>query len=101
MTGAGADSRAAARRDRPAICGRCYEVPAQLQGADLGRRAGGRLRDGAGQSGNRHQGGSGAQLRAGVRGVSRDPRCTAETPALYSYRRDGRTGRFAGLVWLA
>jgi copper oxidase (laccase) domain-containing protein len=38
---------------------------------------------------------------AGVRAVSRDPRCTAETPELYSYRRDGRTGRFAGLVWLA
>ena len=46
--------------------------------------------------------GVGAQLAAaGVRAVSRDPRCTAETPALYSYRRDGRTGRFAGLVWLA
>jgi len=36
-----------------------------------------------------------------VRGVTRDPRCTAETAGLYSYRRDGRTGRFAGFVWLA
>jgi hypothetical protein len=43
-----------------------------------------------------------AQLaRAGVRQVSADPRCTAEAPELYSYRRDGTTGRFAGLVWLA
>jgi polyphenol oxidase len=33
--------------------------------------------------------------------VARDPRCTAETPTLYSYRRDGLTGRLAGLVWLA
>jgi hypothetical protein len=36
-----------------------------------------------------------------VRQVSADPRCTAEAPELYSYRRDGTTGRFAGLVWLA
>jgi copper oxidase (laccase) domain-containing protein len=33
--------------------------------------------------------------------VASDPRCTAETPSLYSYRRDGRTGRLAGLIWLA
>ena len=26
--------------------------------------------------------------------------CTVETPAYYSHRRDGVTGRFAGLVWL-
>jgi hypothetical protein len=26
--------------------------------------------------------------------------CTAEDPGLYSYRRAGVTGRFAGLVWL-
>jgi len=46
--------------------------------------------------------GVGAQLaRAGVSAVARDPRCTGETPSLYSYRRDGRTGRLAGLVWLA
>jgi polyphenol oxidase len=43
-----------------------------------------------------------AQLAsAGVQAVARDPRCTAETPDLYSYRRDGLTGRLAGLVWLA
>jgi copper oxidase (laccase) domain-containing protein len=33
--------------------------------------------------------------------VADDRRCTAETPDLYSFRRDGRTGRFAGLIWLA
>src|SRR5699024_5374511 len=26
--------------------------------------------------------------------------CTAESPDLFSYRRDGTTGRFAGIVWL-
>ncbi|MEV4258835.1 laccase domain-containing protein, partial [Spirillospora sp. NPDC049652] len=41
------------------------------------------------------------QLAAcGVTGVRVDPRCTIETPDLFSYRRDGRTGRFAGFVWL-
>jgi copper oxidase (laccase) domain-containing protein len=37
---------------------------------------------------------------AGVTGVAVSPRCTAEDPTLYSYRRDGPTGRFAGLAWL-
>ena len=29
-----------------------------------------------------------------------DAACTIETPALFSHRRDGVTGRFAGVVWL-
>lgn len=32
--------------------------------------------------------------------VTVDGRCTIEDPDLYSYRREGRTGRFAGYVWL-
>jgi hypothetical protein len=36
--------------------------------------------------------------RAGVTDVHADPRCTAEDPSLFSYRRDGRTGRQASLV---
>ena len=32
--------------------------------------------------------------------VLRVPGCTRESPHLYSYRRDGRTGRFAGLIRL-
>jgi purine-nucleoside/S-methyl-5'-thioadenosine phosphorylase / adenosine deaminase len=42
-----------------------------------------------------------AQLAAaGVGQVSQDGRCTRESADLYSYRRDGTTGRFAALVWL-
>jgi purine-nucleoside/S-methyl-5'-thioadenosine phosphorylase / adenosine deaminase len=85
----------------PAICGSCYEVPAELQ-SDVEQRLPGsacRTRDG----------GTGLDLRAGVAaqlsaiGVGRvivDPRCTTEDPELYSHRRDGVTGRQAGLVWL-
>jgi polyphenol oxidase len=83
----------------PHICGRCYEVPAELQQevADLepatasttswGTPA---LDIGAGVT---------AQLeRLGVQ-VHDTSRCTLESPDLYSHRRDGaRAGRFAGLV---
>jgi copper oxidase (laccase) domain-containing protein len=38
--------------------------------------------------------------RAGIPEVVHDPRCTVEDPTLFSHRRDGVTGRQAGLVWL-
>lgn len=38
--------------------------------------------------------------RLGVARVADDLRCTAESAELFSYRRDGTTGRFAGLIWL-
>jgi hypothetical protein len=42
-----------------------------------------------------------AQLAAaGVKAVAVDGRCTRESAELYSYRRDGTTGRFASLAWL-
>ena len=37
-------------------------------------------------------------LAAGVETIEADPWCTAESPDLFSYRRDGVTGRFAGVV---
>ena len=86
----------------PAACGRCYEVPAELRdqvAAVLPET----------WSATRHatpaldlRAGIAAQLTtAGVTDVRHDARCTIETPELYSYRRDGRTGRFAGYIWLA
>ena len=36
----------------------------------------------------------------GIGKVGADPRCTMEDKALYSYRRDGRTGRQAAITWL-
>jgi polyphenol oxidase len=85
----------------PAICGRCYEVPPDMQ-ADIEARL-------PGSASTTSTGTTGLDLRAGVAaqltdlGIPRvmvDPRCTAEDPELFSYRRDGVTGRQAGVVWL-
>ncbi|GAY10633.1 peptidoglycan editing factor PgeF [Pseudonocardia sp. N23] len=85
----------------PAVCGGCYEVPAEMRdevGAVL-----------PGSGGRTRRGTPGIDIRAGlhrqldmfgVRGVARDPRCTMEDPALFSHRREGSTGRQAGVVWL-
>jgi polyphenol oxidase len=43
-----------------------------------------------------------AQLdAAGVGRAEAAGRCTKESADLFSYRRDGTTGRFAGLIWLS
>lgn len=85
----------------PAICGRCYEVPAAMQ-RDVESAA-------PGSASRTGRGSAGLDLRAGIRGqlfaagvgqVVVDPRCTLEEPRLFSHRRDGVTGRQAGLVWL-
>ena len=85
----------------PSACGQCYEVPEQMQ-ADVGSRL-------PGSACRTRQGTAGVDLRAGLRcqpaaaGVTQvgvDPRCTVEDPALYSYRREGVTGRLAALIWI-
>ena len=102
MSAAGADPARVHAVIGPHICGGCYEVPEQMRAAVAGMVPEAGCVTRAGTPGIDVGSGVGAQLaRAGVRTVTRDPRCTAETPALYSYRRDGRTGRFAGFVWLA
>lgn len=102
MTAAGADPARMHAVIGPHICGGCYEVPAQMRDRVAARvpEAGCVTRQGT--PGIDIGAGVEAQLaRAGIRNVTADGRCTAETPGLYSYRRDGRTGRFAGLIWLA
>jgi YfiH family protein len=85
----------------PAVCGACYEVPRAMQSevAQVAPAAAVRTRRGT----------PGLDLRAGltellagagVAEVVQDPRCTVEDPRLFSHRRDGVTGRQAGLVWL-
>jgi len=102
MSAAGADPARTHAVIGPHICGGCYEVPETMRARIAGQVPEAGCVTRAGTPGIDVGSGIEAQLaRAGVRAVTRDPRCTAETPALYSYRRDGRTGRFAGFVWLA
>jgi YfiH family protein len=84
----------------PSVCGRCYEVPEWMQ-ADVETHL-------PGSACRTQQGTAGLDLRAGLEqqlaaaGVVRidvDPRCTIEDPTLYSYRRDGVTGRLAAITW--
>lgn len=85
----------------PAICGACYEVPEALR-AEAERGL-------PGSSARTRRGTPGIDLRAGLRrqlddlgvaSVATDPACTHEDQRFYSYRRDGVTGRFAGVVFL-
>lgn len=86
----------------PAACGRCYELPPALAdevGTTVpGSRAS--TRTGA-ASVDLTAGAVGVLASAGV-AVSTVGGCTIEQPdRFFSYRRDGRTGRHAGVVWLA
>ncbi|WP_414938102.1 peptidoglycan editing factor PgeF [Amycolatopsis sp. cmx-11-51] len=85
----------------PAICGDCYEVPADMA-ADVEKHV-------PGSACKTRKGTPGLDLRAGLwrqladLGVGKigvDPRCTNEEKTLFSFRRDGTTGRIAGITWL-
>jgi YfiH family protein len=101
MAARGGDPARMAAAIGPCACGRCYEVP-----ADLRERVAGRVPETWSTTGWDTpaldiRAGIAAQLRqAGVADVRHDDRCTIETPDLYSYRREQRTGRFAGYVWI-
>jgi YfiH family protein len=83
----------------PSICGSCYEVPEQLRADVAG--------DVPATWSTTSWGTPALDLPAGVRSqlaalevsVEYSGGCTLENDALFSYRRDSRTGRFAGLVW--
>jgi YfiH family protein len=86
----------------PAVCGACYEVPAAMR-AEVARVApAAAVRTRKGTPGLDLRAGVAELLRgAGVAQVVHDPRCTVEDRFLFSHRRDGVTGRQAGVVWLA
>ena len=102
MASLGAKARHVTALLGPAVCGECYEVPAAMQ-ADVARVA-------PSAAVRTRQGTPGLDLRAAVAEILRragipevvlDPRCTVEDPQLFSHRRDGVTGRQAGIVWLS
>jgi len=85
----------------PAICGRCYEVPAAMRDEVEAALPGSACRTDRGTPGLDLRAGLARQLRAaGVAGVAVDPRCTYTDPELFSHRRGAPTGRFAGLIWM-
>jgi copper oxidase (laccase) domain-containing protein len=83
------------------VCGACYEVPEHMQ-ADVARVApSAAVRTRAGTASLDLRAGVEEILRrAGIPEVVQDPRCTMEDRQLFSHRRDGVTGRQAGIVWL-
>jgi YfiH family protein len=102
MASLGARARHVTALLGPAVCGSCYEVPEQMQ-ADVVRVApSAAVRTRAGTPGLDLRAGVEEILRkAGIPEVVHDPRCTVEDRHLFSHRRDGVTGRQAGIVWLA
>ncbi|UOY02903.1 peptidoglycan editing factor PgeF [Blastococcus sp. PRF04-17] len=101
MASLGARARNVTALLGPAVCGQCYEVPEPMQ-RDVERVApGSAVPTRAGTAGLDLRAGVAEILRrAGIDEVVQDPRCTVEDPLLFSHRRDGVTGRQAGLVWL-
>lgn len=102
MQGLGADPSRISAVIGPSICGRCYEVPAELQDEVTARVPDAASTTRSGTPGlDLPAGASGALARAGVTQVTLPASCTAEDRRFYSYRRDGVTGRCAGIVMLA
>lgn len=92
-------ARSLVGRVGPAICGRCYEVPSELHDEIAARVPTASARTRWGTPGLDIGGGVLAELgRLGVV-ADRLGGCTYEDPQSYSYRRDGLTGRLAGIAW--
>jgi YfiH family protein len=102
MTAAGADPGRMHALIGPLICGGCYEVPEWMREQVAAAAPGSACVTRKGTPGVDVRAGLHQQLAsAGVSLIADDRRCTAESAELYSYRRDGTTGRFAGVVWLS
>ncbi|WP_246389006.1 peptidoglycan editing factor PgeF [Corynebacterium incognita] len=85
----------------PAASGKHYELPKEIA-LDVESKLPGSLATTA-------KGTTGLDLRAGlvrqllslgVTNIDADPRCTIEDKDFFSYRREGTTGRQAGVVWI-
>lgn len=99
MVGLGARPGTVAALLGPAICGRCYEVPAAMRDEVDSQLPGAACRTADGTAGLDLRAGIAAQLRAaGVGAIEVDTRCTREDLALYSHRRAVPSGRFAAVV---
>jgi len=83
----------------PSVCGRCYEVPAEMRDAAAAVTTEASAASWTGTPAIDVAAGVVAQLRtAGVEDLTWVPGCAREDTSLFSYRRDGTTGRFAGVI---
>ncbi|MEE1755062.1 peptidoglycan editing factor PgeF [Streptomyces sp. SP18CS02] len=101
MIDLGAEPSRITARTGPAVCGRCYEVPAAMRDEVAAVEPAARAETSWGTPAVDVAAGVHAQLDAlGVRDRRASPVCTLESRDHYSYRRDRTTGRLAGYVWL-
>ncbi|MFI1412865.1 peptidoglycan editing factor PgeF [Streptomyces sp. NPDC020707] len=97
----GAEAARIVARTGPAVCGRCYEVPDAMRAEVAAVEPAAYAETTWGTPAVDVTAGVHAQLeRLGVRDREQSPVCTIESDDHFSYRRDGRTGRLAGYVWL-
>ena len=82
----------------PSICARCYEVPEELRAAAAAVAPEASARSWTGTPAIDVAAGVVAQLAANDVAVHWVAGCAREDESLFSYRRDGRTGRYAGVV---
>lgn len=101
MVARGARAEAIRAALGPSVCGRCYEVPDQMR-EDVEAAV-------PGSAGTTSWGTPSVDIAAGVMNqlstagvtsVERVEICTYEDQRYFSYRRDGVTGRFAGVIAL-
>lgn len=83
----------------PSICGNCYEVPAELRADVAAVVPSAWSTTSWGTPALDLPAGAASQLEAADVQIEYRGPCTLETDALYSYRRDRQSGRFAGLAW--
>ena len=84
----------------PSVCGRCYEVPLALREQVAAVAPEARSVSSHGTPSLDIAAGVMAQLADHCGDVAWLRGCSVERDDLYSHRRDGVTGRFAGLAWL-
>ncbi|MEY2769240.1 MAG: hypothetical protein RL359_876 [Actinomycetota bacterium] len=85
----------------PAICGECYEVSDEIFNEVIASHPESASRTSQGTPALDLINGLIKDLKnSKIRKIDNQSRCTQENSDLYSYRRDGITGRQAGLVWI-
>lgn len=101
MVERGAEPDRIIARTGPAVCGRCYEVPAAMRDEVAAVEPAAYAETSWGTPAVDVTAGVHAQLeRLGVRDRERSTVCTLESHDHFSYRRDKATGRLGGYVWL-